>query len=54
MDSYVIVPRRRGYWIEGVDKTGSRRYISALREGARYHGLPEHWVQFLDGVSHVE
>ena len=27
MVSYVIVPRRRGYWIEGIDETVSRRTI---------------------------
>jgi cation transport regulator ChaC len=37
-----------------VDGTPSLRYISLLRDGARSHGLPEHWVRFLDGVSHVE
>jgi cation transport regulator ChaC len=37
-----------------IDGTPSRRYISLLREGARSHGLPEYWVQFLDSVSHAE
>ncbi len=37
-----------------TDGTPSRRYISLLREGARIHGLPEHWLQFLDSVSHAE
>jgi cation transport regulator ChaC len=36
------------------DGTPSHRYISLLRDGARFHGLPEHWVEFLDGVSHAE
>jgi cation transport regulator ChaC len=35
------------------DGTPSLRYISLLRDGARRHGLPEHWVQFLDSVKHV-
>lgn len=35
-----------------VDGTPSLRYISLLRDGARSHGLPEHWVRFLDGVNH--
>jgi gamma-glutamylcyclotransferase len=37
-----------------IDGNPSHRYICLLREGARRHGLPEHWVQFLDGVSHAE
>ena len=34
------------------DGRPSHRYITLLREGARWHGLPDHWVEFLDGVSH--
>jgi cation transport regulator ChaC len=34
------------------DRRPSFRYISLLREGARAHGLPPAWVQFLDGVQH--
>jgi cation transport regulator ChaC len=37
-----------------IDGTPSRRYISLLREGARAHGLPAYWVQFLDSVIHAE
>ena len=37
-----------------TDGSPSLRYISLLREGARMHGLPEAWVQFLDGVQHCE
>jgi cation transport regulator ChaC len=37
-----------------IDGKPSHRYISLLREGARRHGLPDHWVQFLDGVRLVE
>jgi cation transport regulator ChaC len=37
-----------------IDGRPSHRYISLLREGARNHGLPGHWVQFLNGVSHAE
>ena len=37
-----------------VDGKPSLRYISLLREGARRHGLPDHWLQFLDGVMHAE
>jgi cation transport regulator ChaC len=44
------------YMAQGKPHDGapSLRYITLLREGARAHGLPEHWVQFLDGVSHAE
>jgi cation transport regulator ChaC len=37
-----------------VDGNPSPRYIALLREGARNHGLPEHWIAFLDGVRHAE
>jgi hypothetical protein len=37
-----------------TDGNPSHRYISLLREGAKRHGLPEHWVQFLNSVSHAE
>jgi len=37
-----------------IDGNPSHRYIALLREGARCHGLPEHWVRFLDGVGHAE
>src|SRR5580658_1950338 len=39
------------YVAKGKESDGnpSYRYISLLRDGARSHGLPEHWVQFLDG-----
>ena len=37
-----------------VDGRPSLRYISLLRDGARFHGLPEHWLQFLDCVNHAE
>jgi cation transport regulator ChaC len=39
---------------KAVDGTPSMRYITLLRDGARAHGLPAAWVQFLDGVSHAE
>jgi hypothetical protein len=35
------------------DGLPSRRYITLLREGARAHGLPTHWVHHLDGVAHA-
>lgn len=37
-----------------VDGKPSLRYITLLREGARSHGLPEHWISFLDSVEHSE
>jgi gamma-glutamylcyclotransferase len=36
-----------------VDGKPSLRYITLLREGARAHGLPEHYIRFLDGVEHA-
>lgn len=41
------------YIADGAEQDGqpSLRYISLLREGAREHGLPEHWVRFLDNVQ---
>ena len=35
-----------------ADRLPSFRYISLLREGARAHGLPEAWVEYLDSVQH--
>jgi len=52
-----------GHPLEGVtyiadgketDGNPSLRYITLLREGARAHGLPEHYLRFLDGVRHAE
>ncbi len=42
------------YMAKGLDtdRAPSFRYISLLREGARAHGLPESWVQYLDSVKH--
>ncbi len=37
-----------------IDGSPSLRYISLLRDGARAHGLPEMWLQFLDSVRHGE
>ena len=34
-----------------TDGNPSLRYIALLREGARAHDLPEHWVDFLDNVD---
>lgn len=37
-----------------TDGNPSLRYITLLRDGARAHGLPEHWIRFLDGIRHAE
>jgi gamma-glutamylcyclotransferase len=44
------------YVAEGkeIDGDPSLRYITLLREGARSHGLPSHWIKFLDSVRHAE
>ncbi len=34
------------------DRTPSLRYLTLLREGARAHGLPAHYIQFLDQIEH--
>jgi hypothetical protein len=36
-----------------TDGTPTLRYMTLLREGARAHGLPEHWVHYLDSVAHA-
>jgi gamma-glutamylcyclotransferase len=37
-----------------TDGNPSLRYITLLREGARAHGLPQHYLQFLDDVAHAQ
>jgi hypothetical protein len=37
-----------------TDGNPSLRYLTLLRDGARAHGLPEHWVRFLESVKHAE
>ena len=37
-----------------VDGNPSLRYLTLLREGARAHGLPEHYVRFLESVGHAD
>lgn len=41
------------YIADGKETDGnpSLRYITLLREGARAHGLPEHYLRFLDAVE---
>ena len=36
------------------DGNPSLRYITLIRDGARAHGLPEHWITTLDHVEHAE
>lgn len=44
------------YIAQGKDTDGnpSLRYLALLRDGARAHGLPEHWIKKLEGVKHAE
>ena len=44
------------YIADGLEADGnpSLRYLSLLREGARAHRLPEHWLRFLDQVKPAE
>ena len=44
------------YIADGKETDGrpSLRYITLLRDGARAHGLPDHWLNHLDGVRHAE
>ena len=44
------------YIADGKDEDGkpSLRYVTLLREGARAHALPEHWISFLESVNHAE
>jgi hypothetical protein len=42
------------YIAKGKDGNPSLRHLSLLRDGARAHGLPEHWIAFLDSVKHAE
>ena len=36
-----------------TDGKPSLRYITLLRDGARAHGLPEHYVRYLESVEHA-
>lgn len=44
------------YIADGKETDGnpSLRYLTLLREGARAHGLPEHWVAYLESIRHAE
>jgi hypothetical protein len=37
-----------------IDEGLPYRCISRLQDGARDHGLPEHWVRFQGSVAHAE
>lgn len=37
-----------------IDGNPSLRYITLLRDGARAHGLPDHYLRFLDAVKPAE
>lgn len=37
-----------------VDGQPSLRYLTLLRDGARAHRIPEHWIHFLETVKHAE
>lgn len=43
------------YVADGTETDGkpSLRYITLLREGARAHGLPAHWLRVLEEVEHA-
>ena len=43
------------YVAEGNANDGkpSLRYITLLRDGARQHGLPAYWIDYLDSVAHA-
>lgn len=44
------------YIAEGQEKDGnpSLRYLTLLREGARAHNLPQHWIEYLQEVKPAE
>lgn len=44
------------YIADGNDQDGnpSLRYLTLVRDGARAHGLPDHWIALLDRVRHWE
>lgn len=44
------------YMAKGNDQDGkpSLRYITLLRDGAKAHGLPDHWIDFLKAVEPAE
>jgi hypothetical protein len=55
IDGRPIVPTFT-YIAEGKPTDGrpSLRYLTLLRDGARAHGLPAHWLAFLESVKRAE
>ena len=55
IDGRPIVPTFT-YIAEGKPTDGrpSLRYLTLLRDGARAHGLPAHWLAFLESVKPAE
>ncbi|HEV2101085.1 MAG TPA: gamma-glutamylcyclotransferase, partial [Stellaceae bacterium] len=47
--------RAIAYMAQGKKNDGkpSLRYITLLREGAMAHGLPDHYLRFLENVDHA-
>jgi hypothetical protein len=35
------------------DRSPSLRYLTLMREGAHTHGLPEHYLRFLEQIEHA-
>lgn len=48
--------RAVSYLASGKETDGnpSLRYLTLLREGARAHGIPVHWIRFLEEIKHAE
>lgn len=44
------------YMADGKEHDGnpSLRYITLLRDGARAHGLPDHYIELLEAVEHAK
>ncbi len=44
------------YIAHGKDQDGnpSPRYLALLRDGAQAHGLPQHWLRFLESIRPAE
>jgi gamma-glutamylcyclotransferase len=54
-DAHGVALRAVAYMAPGKDLDGkpSLRYITLLRDGARAHGLPEHYIRYLESVEHA-
>ena len=44
------------YIADGNENDGnpSLRYLTLLRDGARAHDFPEHWIRYLESVKHAD